>query len=129
MGDGGELPIVCGCGILLRAPFSARITEEEGRKAKRRRRRQWAVGTGVEGRALLLSARRAPPLRAANGIDSIKRRGNEERESEATPSPPPPSAMLSRQRGTKEKELLGDCLPRLPRSQGESLHGSCKILT
>ena len=62
------------------------------------------MGTGVEGRALLLSARRAPPLRAANGIDSIKRRGNEERESEATPSPPPPSAMLSRQRGRHERK-------------------------
>ena len=84
-----------------------------------------------EGPPPLLSARRAPPLRAANGIDSIKRRGNEERERERArrrrrrrrlPCCPDSEAR-------KEKELLGDCLPRLPRSQGESLHGSCKMLT
>ena len=83
-----------GCGS-PRAPFSARIAEE-GRPNDL----GGAVGTGGEEEPPL--PRSCPYVRplvqAANGIDSIKRRGNEEERE--TPS----CRLPSRQRGTKGKE-------------------------
>ena len=51
-----------------------------------------------------------PPVQAANGIDSIKRRGNEESE---TP-PSPPTAVQSPDSETRKVKELG----LLPESEG-----------
>ena len=56
-----------------------------------------------------------PPVQAANGIDSIKRRGNEESE---TP-PSPPTAVQSPDSETRKVKELG----LLPESEGVGHHG------